>query len=52
MRFITMYGQSVNTVSNQELFYTFQGMTNDQRYYVSVDAAGELRPSCLTANRR
>jgi hypothetical protein len=35
-RFITMYGQSVNTVSNQELFYTFQGMTNDRRYYVSV----------------
>jgi hypothetical protein len=35
-RFITMYGQSVNTVSNQELVYTFQGMTNDRRYYVSA----------------
>lgn len=36
IRFITMYGQSVNMVSNQELFYTFQGMTNDRQYYVSV----------------
>jgi hypothetical protein len=36
VRFITMYSQSVNMVSNRELFYTFQGMTNDRRYYVSV----------------
>jgi hypothetical protein len=35
-RFITMYSQSVSMVSNQELFYTFQGMTNDRRYYVSA----------------
>ncbi len=36
LRFISMYAQAYNPISNYELFYTYQGVTQDQRYYVSA----------------
>lgn len=36
VRYLTMYGQAVYPVDNQNLFYTFQGLTNDGRYYISA----------------
>ena len=36
VRFLTIYGQSALVVNNQELFYTYQGMTNDGKYYISA----------------
>ncbi len=35
VRFLTMFGQAVGPVTNAEIFYTFQGITADGRYYVS-----------------
>ena len=34
MRFLTQYGQAANPINNHDLFYTFQGLTHDSRYYV------------------
>lgn len=34
VRFLTQYGQAVWPVNNQDLFYSFQGMTADGTYYV------------------
>ena len=36
VRFLTMYGQDMTPINNQSLFYTFQGLTDDGRYYVSA----------------
>lgn len=36
IRFVTYYSQSVNPIANTELFYTFQGLTDDGHYYVSA----------------
>lgn len=36
VRFVTQYNQGVNPVTNQGLFYTFQGLTADGRFYVSA----------------
>jgi hypothetical protein len=36
VRYLTMYGQSVWPVDNQNLFYTYQGLTTDGRYYLSA----------------
>lgn len=36
VRFLTQYGQDVWPVNNQGLFYTFQGLTSDGRYYVAL----------------
>jgi hypothetical protein len=36
VRFLTMYGQAAWPVDNYSLFYTFQGLTSDQKYYVSA----------------
>jgi hypothetical protein len=36
VRFLTMYGQSTWPVDNYSLFYTFQGLTSDQKYYVAA----------------
>ncbi len=36
LRFVTQYAQESRPVNNQELFYTFQGLTNDGAYYVAV----------------
>lgn len=34
VRYLTQYGQAVYPVNNDGLFYTFQGITIDQAYYV------------------
>ncbi len=34
IRYLTMYGQALWPVDNQNLFYTYQGITNDNRYYI------------------
>jgi hypothetical protein len=34
IRFLTQYGQSAAPANNQELFYQFQGLTNDGAYYI------------------
>lgn len=36
IRFLTQYGQDVSPVNNHSMFYTFQGMTNDGKYYISA----------------
>ncbi len=36
IRFVTMFAQSINPITNQGLFYTFQGLTSDGRYYVAA----------------
>jgi hypothetical protein len=34
VRFLTEYAQSFATINNQDLFYHFQGLTDDGKYYV------------------
>jgi len=36
IRFITQYAQDMHPVTSQELFYTFQGLTDDGAYYVAA----------------
>jgi hypothetical protein len=36
IRFITQYDQGPLPINNSEVFYTFQGLTNDGKYYVSA----------------
>lgn len=36
VRYLTMYGQGLAPVDNRNLFYTYQGLTNDGRYYLSA----------------
>ena len=36
IRYITQYDQAPIPINNGELFYTFQGLTNDGKYYVAV----------------
>jgi hypothetical protein len=36
VRFITQYGQGMGPINNHELFYTFQGLTDDGDYYVTA----------------
>jgi hypothetical protein len=36
VRFVTQMGQSYVPINNHELFYTFQGMTEDGQYYVAA----------------
>lgn len=36
VRYLTMYGQALWPVDNQNLFYTYQGLTDDNRYYISA----------------
>ena len=35
-RYLTQYSQGIVPINNQELFYTFQGLTSDGKYWVSV----------------
>jgi hypothetical protein len=37
IRFLTQYGQSAAPANNQELFYQFQGLTNDGAFYIIVN---------------
>jgi hypothetical protein len=34
LRFLTMYGQALYPIDNINLFYTYQGITHDGRYYL------------------
>jgi hypothetical protein len=36
VRYLTQYGQSFWPINNEDLFYTFQGITNDGQYYISA----------------
>jgi Leucine Rich Repeat (LRR) protein len=36
VRFITQYSQDVSPITNQRIFYTFQGLTADGAYYVAA----------------
>jgi hypothetical protein len=35
VRFLTQYSQGMTPVNNSELFYTFQGLTSDGKYYIA-----------------
>jgi hypothetical protein len=36
VRFLTQYGQDAWPLSNDEMFYTFQGITDDGQFYISA----------------
>ncbi len=36
VRYLTMYAQDIATVNNKVLFYTYQGLTSDGKYYISA----------------
>lgn len=36
IRFLTHYSQDIGVISSNDMFYTFQGITNDGNYYVSA----------------
>lgn len=36
VRFLTQLSQDYDLINNHKLFYTFQGLTSDRQYYVSV----------------
>jgi len=36
VRFLTQYGQAISPIDNRNLFYSFQGLTNDGRYCVAA----------------
>ena len=36
IRFLTMFGQDIYPVDNTNLFYTYQGITHDGKYYISA----------------
>jgi hypothetical protein len=36
IRYLTQFSQAVVPVNNEELFYTFQGLTEDEGYYVAA----------------
>jgi hypothetical protein len=48
VRYLTQYGQSYYPISNYSVFYTFQGLTDDQKYYIS--AILPVNTSILPAN--
>ncbi len=36
VRYLTQYGQGIHPIDNQQLFYTFQGITRDQKWLISA----------------
>jgi hypothetical protein len=36
VRYLTQYGQGISPLNNKYLFYTYQGLTSDGKYYVSA----------------
>ena len=36
LRYITQYAQDATPITNEGIFYTFQGLTNDGQYYISL----------------
>jgi hypothetical protein len=58
VRFLSLYGQAYRTVNSHELFYTFQGITDDDSHYVamilpvshpSLPADGDIPPEDFDA---
>ncbi len=49
LRFITQYAQEPRPVTNAEIFYTFQGLTDDEAYYVAFfyPVSAPLLPSTI-----
>ena len=36
VRYLTQYGQATSPINNRYLFYTYQGLTSDDKYYISA----------------
>jgi hypothetical protein len=36
IRYLTQFGQAVYPIENFSLFYTFQGLTSDERFYIAA----------------
>lgn len=36
VRYVTVFAQGVNPITNQEIIYTFQGLTDDGQFYVAA----------------
>jgi hypothetical protein len=36
IRYLTQYAQAPGPINNKEVFYTFQGLTSDGKYYISA----------------
>jgi hypothetical protein len=36
IRFITQYSQYFAPINNNEMFFAFQGITNDEQYWISI----------------
>ncbi len=36
VRFVSQYGQGAWPINNHDMFYTYQGLTRDQQYYISA----------------
>lgn len=36
VRYVTQYSQGLTPITNAELFYTFQGLTSDGKYYIAA----------------
>ena len=36
LRYLTMFSQGIVPINNNELIYTYQGLTSDRRYYVAA----------------
>ena len=36
IRFLTQYSQAANPINNHEMFFTFQGLTSDGKYWISA----------------
>jgi hypothetical protein len=36
VRFLTQYGNGMSPINNQQIFYAFQGLTDDGKYYVAA----------------
>lgn len=36
IRYLTQYGQAIYPINNYSLFYTFQGLTSDERFYLAA----------------
>ena len=36
IRYLTQFGQAAYPINNYSLFYTFQGLTSDERFYIAA----------------
>ena len=36
LRYLTQFGQNIYPINNQDLLYTYQGLTSDGKYYISA----------------